>query len=168
MKCLCFSDSHGSSSRMRAALNMHPDAEVVFFLGDGLSDIEPFVTQNSNRAWIYVRGNCDFSPPTLPGKLKRVEEITLEGYKILLTHGDLSGVKSGDDGILRLAEAACADIVLYGHTHIPRESFVRTESGREVYLFNPGSIGHDYPAPSSYGIITLSESGVLFSHGSFV
>ena len=40
MKCLCFSDSHGTSAYMRRALKMHPDAEVVFFLGDGLSDLE--------------------------------------------------------------------------------------------------------------------------------
>ena len=33
MKCLCFSDSHGTSAYMRRALKMHPDAEVVFFLG---------------------------------------------------------------------------------------------------------------------------------------
>jgi predicted phosphodiesterase len=40
MKCLVFSDSHGSSYGMLKALALHPDAEVVFFLGDGLSDAD--------------------------------------------------------------------------------------------------------------------------------
>jgi len=168
MKCLCFSDSHGDSRNMREALSRHPDAEVVFFLGDGLSDIEPIVSADRSRAWIYVRGNCDFFHTTLPGRIKKTEKVTLMGYKIVLTHGDVCGVKYGDDGILRLAEAEDADIALFGHTHLPRENFVRAESGRGIYLFNPGSIGRDYPAPRSYGVITLTESGVLFSHGSFV
>ena len=50
MKCLCFSDSHGNSLGIRRALNMHPDAEVVFFLGDGLSDAENFIMDKS-RMW---------------------------------------------------------------------------------------------------------------------
>ncbi len=37
MKCLVFSDSHGNVSYMKKALRLHPDAEVVFFLGDGLA-----------------------------------------------------------------------------------------------------------------------------------
>lgn len=167
MKILCFSDSHGKTSYMRAALYTHPDAEVIFFLGDGLSDIEPLVSKNPSQTWIYVRGNCDFSHGALPQPPKRVELITLEGKRIAATHGDLVGVKSGDEGLLRLAEANGADIVLHGHTHLPRETFVRTDSERGVYLFNPGSIGEGYPAPS-YGIITVTEKGVLFSHGSFV
>ena len=165
MKCLCFSDSHGSVQGMKKALSLHRDAEVVFFLGDGLSDIESLVSHDRERTWIYVRGNCDFSYSTLPSDARRIESVTLSGYKIVLTHGDLCNVKYGDEGILRLAEANDADLILFGHTHIPREDFVRLPQGKGIYLFNPGSIGRDYPAPQSYGIITLTESGILLSHG---
>ena len=40
MKCLVFSDSHRNTRNMREALLRNPDAEVVFFLGDGLSDAD--------------------------------------------------------------------------------------------------------------------------------
>ena len=39
MKCIIFSDSHGDCESMNSALRKNRDAEAVFFLGDGLSDI---------------------------------------------------------------------------------------------------------------------------------
>ena len=60
MKCIVISDSHGEALALRRILNMHPDCEVVFFLGDGLSDLEPYIS-NKNIASFAVRGNCDRS-----------------------------------------------------------------------------------------------------------
>ncbi len=161
MKCLCFSDSHGRSSGIRRALLTHPDTEVVFFLGDGLSDILPLVSENRNIAWIFVRGNCDIFREIDSREAKTVDDITLMGKKIVLTHGDRYGAKYGYGELVALAKRTDADIVLFGHTHQPYESYY---SEAEVYLFNPGSIGGAYPAPTSYGIIMLTETGVLFSH----
>ena len=50
MKCLVFSDSHGDSRNMREALARNPDAEVVFFLGDGLYDADTVSTGDRIRA----------------------------------------------------------------------------------------------------------------------
>lgn len=166
MKCLCFSDSHGSSYYINKALALHPDAEVIFFLGDGLSDIERVWLQNKNICILAVRGNCDHSSAHLGTQICKTEAITLEGYRIAYTHGDLYGAKYGSGGLLRLADELEADIVLFGHTHSPYERYEKTEKGRGVYLFNPGSIGMGgFGGGASYGVIMLSESGVLLSHG---
>ncbi len=166
MKCLIFSDSHGSSLYIEKAISMHRDAEVIFFLGDGLSDIERFTSRYPAVAFLPVRGNCDFSSLFSGRTVSKAEEITLEGRRIVYTHGDLYGVKYGDGGLLRLAEAKGADIVLYGHTHVPREQYI-TEGGRPIYLFNPGSIGLSYGNSPTYGIMDLTDKGIAFSHGSF-
>ena len=167
MKCLCFSDSHGDSRNIFKALSKHPDAEVVFFLGDGLSDIEVFLQNDKARAWIFVRGNCDFCSTVCGIPAKKLESVTLMGKRIVLTHGDLYGVKYGVDGALGLANSTNADIVLFGHTHEPYlKYFPDLNSG--VYLFNPGSVGKSYNAPASYGVIELRDGGVLFSNVSFV
>lgn len=161
MKCLCFSDSHGSTLGIKRALDTHPDAEVIFFLGDGLSDIEIFIRDRS-RAFLAVRGNCDRDFTLGDLTVKKTDSINIEGRRIVFTHGDLYGVKYGLDGVKKLAYDTNADIVLFGHTHQPLEEYVSTdESG--FYLFNPGSIGGYTP---SYGIINISESGILLSHGS--
>ncbi len=160
MKCLVFSDSHGNTFYMQKALRKHPDAEVIFFLGDGISDAEAVAELDSFRMWVAVRGNCDFSGIFKNSQIKKTEEIELLGKKIFLTHGDLYNVKYGTDRLEYAAEERGADIVLFGHTHIPEERYVSV--GHPFYLFNPGSIS----SPSySYGIITLTENSILLSHG---
>ncbi len=162
MTCLCFSDSHGVGRYMKAALDRHKDAEVVFFLGDGLSDAEKFAECDIvSRTWICVRGNCDYFGTFLGGDIRKVESITLEGKKIVLTHGDLYGVNYGFSGLLGLVEQYSADIVLFGHTHIAMEKYFSDKDGG-VYVFNPGTIGGIREA-ASYGVLTLTSSGALFS-----
>ncbi|MBQ8302356.1 MAG: YfcE family phosphodiesterase [Clostridia bacterium] len=160
MKCLVFSDSHGASYNIRRALSMHPDAEVVFFLGDGLSDLEPLVTDR-RRAILAVRGNCDHSAILGDVLCKKTDAINIEGRRIVFTHGDLYGVKYGLDGVKKLASDTKADIVLFGHTHERLEKYIPTDDGG-FYLFNPGSIGGFKP---NYGIINFTDKGILLSHG---
>lgn len=155
MKILVFSDSHGRDHYMRAALNTHSDAEVVIFLGDGLADF--LSLPKGNIAYLSVRGNCDWHPdysftPT-------VDSITLMDKKIVFLHGHTHGAKSGMGAIRTLASDMSADIILYGHTHVPAEHY---ENG--IYYFNPGSISGSGSAPT-YGIITIRENGILLSHG---
>ena len=162
MKCLIFSDSHGSPFYMSKALKLHRDAEVVFFLGDGLSDAEELAQFDGERMWIAVRGNCDFKTCFRDRPVMKSEEIVLEGRKIFATHGDLYSVKLGLENIKNLANMREVDIVLFGHTHIPREEYV--DGAHPFYLFNPGSISKpNY----TYGILTLTQKSVLFSHGKF-
>ena len=163
MKCLCFSDSHGTSAAMKRAFGMHRDAEVVFFLGDGLSDFEELIYDRS-RAYIAVRGNWDVNGFLGDSMVKKTDSITLMGHRIFLTHGDLYGVKYGLDGISKLAVDHNADLVLFGHTHEPLEKYIPTENGG-YYLFNPGSIGNGYRGRISYGVINITEGGILLSHG---
>jgi len=145
------------------ALRLHSDADVVFFLGDGLDDIESLAAEDESKMWVAVRGNCDFSG-VFRGKLvPKTEEITVGGYKIVLTHGDLYGVKGTTEQLSALACERGADVVLFGHTHLPYEAYI-SDAQKPHYLFNPGSIS-SYNA--TYGIITL-DGGVLLSHGSFV
>ena len=159
MKCLCFSDSHGTSRLMRRALYMHRDAEVVFFLGDGLPDVSEIICEFPTVMFYPVRGNCDFS-----GAFSDVDKtliLNLAGKKIALTHGDLFGVKGGLGGVIALGRRNECDLVLFGHTHIPYEGY---DSDSALYLFNPGSISDTYSG-GSFGIITFRGDDILLSHG---
>ncbi len=167
MKCLCFSDSHGYTYYIKEALRMHPDCEVVFFLGDGLSDIEALASEDTGRKWLAVRGNCDLRALMCGSEVKKTDSITLMGNRITYTHGDLYGAKYGPDGLLGLAERTESDIILFGHTHKPYEKYFPTDNGG-IYLFNPGSIAGSWDSSPTFGVINLTENGVLFSHGSFV
>ena len=145
---------------MREALKLHPDCEVVFFLGDGLMDFEALSLGDNTRMYLAVRGNCDYDGIFRDRFVPKSDSITLFGKKILFTHGDLYGVKYGDGGLVSLANGEDADIVLYGHTHQRRETYLDG-----VYYFNPGSLSASYGTRASYGLITIDDMGVLLSHG---
>ena len=168
MKCLLFSDSHGYAEPMRRALFLHPDAEVVFFLGDGVWDFDRVAGDDRTRTYLAVKGNNDVGARFRGEPVEKVAAITLAGRRILLTHGDLYGARYGEEGLCRLAVSHGADIVLFGHTHLPYERYfpAKEAAGRSFYLFNPGAILPDGAYLSHYGILTLDERNILFSHGS--
>lgn len=95
-----------------------------------------------------VPGNCD-GWTTVPAK----KLITLQGKRILLSHGHLWRVKGGYDAAIADAHKAGADILLFGHTH--RAYCQRMEDG--LWVMNPGA------SRSSYGTILLDHGTIQCS-----
>ena len=148
MRILVLSDSHGMPSRILDAVEAHPEAEALIFLGDGERDLDTVESYyHSLPNVIKVAGNCDFSS-SLP--LLRV--VTLGGKKIYCTHGHAEHVKYGTDELLLRARQE-GDIVLYGHTHTGVTCY---DDG--LYIMNPGSIrdGH-------YGMIDIVPGGIMLN-----
>ena len=158
MKCLIFSDSHGSGNLMREALLMHRDADAVFFLGDGLREFDALASEYNDKMFIAVRGNCDFYSYFKGKEAEKCESIRLSGYKITATHGDLYGVKYGLCGAIKLASDIESDIILFGHTHEPLCE-CRMVGDKTVYFFNPGSL-----SAGSFGILAF-DGAPKFSYG---
>jgi putative phosphoesterase len=139
---------------------------AVVFLGDGLRDLDRI---DFGSVPVYrVLGNCDLFGFGLADDCREEEIFRIAGHTVLLTHGARYGVKSGLGALIAHAASENADLVLYGHTHEPRLDVIPigTRIGdrtltREIYLFNPGSIGQG----GSFGTLTLQENNVLFSHG---
>ncbi len=163
MLILCFSDSHGNPENFERAIKAHPNAELAFFLGDGLSDAEYAAYGNTDKMWLAVRGNCDFKTDFKSVSAKFTEEITLYGKKIIMTHGHIYSAKSSLYGLMELASDRCADVVLFGHTHTPTLE-ARVVGERTVYLFNPGALQQSYFGVPTYGTIDISENGIKFAH----
>lgn len=162
MKCLVISDTHGNSARLGEILAAERDAEVLFFLGDGVRDLEAALTEELNLTVLPVKGNCDIQSSFRSSPLAKTDEVDLLGRRIVFTHGDLYAVKFGTSRLAELARERRADVVLYGHTHHPAEDFVGVD-GRGVYLFNPGAVAGSWDALPSWGVLTLTESSVSFS-----
>ena len=153
---LIFSDSHGGVSQMECVLKKHPAAKHVLFCGDGLRDLEKTENSLKDRILVSVRGNCDgFFGADIPFE----RAFSLCDLSILMMHGHLLGVKGGYGVAAAYAKKRGADILIFGHTHLPYEGRLETADG-SIHLFNPGSIGR-----GSYGVLTIRENGYLFSHG---
>lgn len=168
IKLLVISDSHGRADRVREIASRHKDAEAILFLGDGVRDLE-LIDPIETRAVCAVRGNCDIFSLFSAEKSEFSEErlLVFGEWHILMMHGHTHGVKGGIENALLYAYSKGADILLFGHTHIPVEKYFPEGSivggvtlTRPMYAFNSGSLGE-----SSFGYIEIRGKDILFSHG---
>lgn len=167
MKILVFSDSHGHAEYLRAALAAHRTADAAVFLGDGASDAAAAFSDFPHIPHCILAGNCDSRLALSAAGIDAQQQALLNfgGLRFLALHGHTAHVKSGYGGLLRLASDSGADAVLFGHTHIPENSFIPAPSGleRRLLLFNPGSIG--LSDSHSYGVIHVVDGQISAAHG---
>jgi uncharacterized protein len=98
-----------------------------------------------------VYGNVD--GPELRARLPQVATLELDGFAIVVTHGD----QVGHPTPATLHEAfPRAEIIVYGHTHQPLLELV----DRTVTVMNPGGAGQPrFGIRPSVGILEL-EAGI--------
>ncbi|HEX5574813.1 MAG TPA: metallophosphoesterase family protein [Gemmatimonadales bacterium] len=127
-------------------------AEVDHILHAG--DIGPvdLLTELESLAPVTaVYGNTDHDE--VRDQLPQVAAIELEGFDIVVTHGDQLGSPTPEN--LNAAFPG-AQIIVYGHTHRPLLTIVDVV----VTVMNPGGAGHRrFGLPPSVGILEL-EPGI--------
>lgn len=98
-----------------------------------------------------VYGNTDGFP--LRERLPRVARVQLEGFEVVVTHGD----QFGSPAPARLAaEFPDGEIIVFGHTHRPLLELV----DRTITVMNPGAAGPArFDLRPSVGIMEL-EPGI--------
>lgn len=151
MRIIVFSDSHGNQRNLDYALQAQPNARHVFFLGDCVADIEAIKEFYPERIFHIVKGNCDYSRDE-----PNLNTATVNGVKIIYTHGHTLAVKSTTEHLLARAHQECATIALYGHTHI-----ANTEYAEGVHLVNPGSVSCARAGRNSYAVIDITDKGIM-------
>lgn len=98
-----------------------------------------------------VYGNTD--DLALRAKLPQVAEFELDGFQIVVTHGDQFG--SPNPAVLHEAFPD-AEIIIFGHSHRPLLELV----DKTVTVMNPGGAGASrFGIPPSVGILEL-EPGI--------
>lgn len=160
MKLIVFSDSHGQSFGMRQAAKLHPNADCFLHLGDGNREFESLCAE-LNLPHAAVRGNCDLFG--LSSDLPMKQCLDFGGCRVFLCHGHEYAVKYTDTDLIRAGVQCSADLIMFGHTHIPCEKYLADEGDHGIYLFNPGSISTTH----TYGIVEIvpgrDRSGILTS-----
>jgi uncharacterized protein len=98
-----------------------------------------------------VYGNTDGFD--LRSRVPRVARVELDGFDIVVTHGDQFGSPTPEKLNVAFPEA---QILVYGHTHRPLLTIVDVV----VTVMNPGSAGpRRFTIPPSVGILEL-EAGI--------
>ena len=114
-------------------------ADEIWHLGDVTSRSVIAMISELGRPFRVVRGNCD---SVIEWPL--IETFTLCGVRIHLEHIPPKRLPKN------------TDLLLHGHTHVPRDEMVGT-----VRYLNPGSVGRpNKGAPASYAWLHL-ETGTI-------
>ncbi len=148
------SDTHGNIEAIQEAASHFLAAKVdlVLHLGDDYLDI--LFLEAVNLKVLAVPGlYCpEYLDPAIANR--RIEN--LEGVRILMTHSPAMS-KFDQPSDVDPEEAAPVDIVLYGHTHIPK-----IEEKQGVLWVNPGHLKtHDRRGyPLSYALMNLTPPTV--------
>lgn len=149
MKILIVSDTHGRDTNLEKAVYREAPFDYLIHCGD-VEGREIFIQALAEGPCCMVAGNNDFFCD-----LPREAVITLEGNRILVTHGHYYGVSMDCHGVVDEARARGCRIVMFGHTHRP---VLEEKDG--VLVMNPGSLS--YPRQigrqPSYIVMEVSEN----------
>jgi hypothetical protein len=159
-KLLLFSDSHGSISALKHVFNwakekLPPNDTLcsAVCLGDGLSDISKAADATGFYSdWKLVNGNNDYGI-----SMPETAVFDFADHRFFMCHGHRHGLYNGYQTLLASAKSANADVVLFGHSHVP---FYKIVDG--ISIINPGSVGRSRSRiGETFAIIECSESEPL-------
>ena len=145
------SDSHGHFNQVRKIVEANKELTDCFIhLGDGLEEFQDVSNMYHHLCFVAVKGNNDW------GSIDQKLKVQTWGSKlVMMTHGDLEGVKYNLDGLVKKAAELKVDVVLYGHTHVARCDYING-----VHIINPGSLKESYRTPSSYLSLEISANSI--------
>ena len=154
MKLLILSDSHQEINAMVEAVGRE-QPDMILHLGDHYSDAQELKLYFPELPLHAVEGNTDYAPGA-PGELL----LPIGGKLVYMTHGHFYGVKTGLSSIARKGKSVGADLVLFGHTHVP---LLRDEGN--MTLLNPGSIGRYSRGfgkrEATYAVVTIENGDMV-------
>lgn len=150
MKILVISDTHGVNHNFLTVLKKVSPIDILIHLGD-FQGSESFIEASASCRCEFVAGNNDFF-----NGYPREKLIKLGRHTIFLTHGHRYGVYYGIDVLREAARLRNANIVIFGHTHVPM-----INKADDIWFINPGSIS--FPRQSgripSYIIMEIDSAG---------
>ncbi len=130
------SDTHGNVEGLRQAVSMMLEAapiDLFVHLGDDYDDA--LIFEEYDRDYLRVPGVFSeyYADPSIPNRV--IKEF--EGWRFLLTHTDVSHANDlpSDLKPQNLIRAKQVDVILHGHTHIPR-----LEEIDGILFINPGHL----------------------------
>ena len=129
MRIGIISDTHRFTAAIDKAIPFLQDCDLIVHAGDNVDDGE-YIEAMTDIPVVAVKGNCDFYSD--PGKDE--ETFMAEDKKVFVCHGHRHGAKYTLVYLYEYALDLGADIVIFGHSHVPCY-----EEVKGVIFINPGS-----------------------------
>lgn len=151
MKLLIVSDTHGRHMELEEAIEKEKPFDMLLHLGD-VDRREDEIRKLVDCDVKIVSGNNDYF-----SKLPNDCEFNIGKTRFFMNHGHTHYVHMGTSEIEKEGRRRGADVVLFGHIHVP----VLQESNGMTILC-PGSIGHSRQRSvgQTYAVIEVDDTGV--------
>src|SRR5512136_2257977 len=148
MRLGVIADTHGLLRR--EVLDVFRDVDHILHAGD-LGPLDLLTELEALAPVTAVYGNTDGWD--VRGRLPAVARVELDGFRVVVTHGDQLGSPTPEK---LQAAFPDAEILVFGHTHRPILTLVDVV----VTVMNPGGAGaRRFDLPPSVGILEL-EPGI--------
>lgn len=145
-KVLVVSDTHGSFTSWQRLKSLVGQVDELYHLGDVLyhgprnpipEGYDPARLAEALRSenLFLVRGNCDADVDLLVLGISEAPKILTVSFgqiSFVMSHGELF---ENDEQMLSVLEKHNVQILLYGHTHVPRFEWLGSK-----LIINPGSL----------------------------
>ncbi len=150
MKVIVVSDTHGRVDNFVNKIKAMEKPELIIHLGDYVEDGEK-IQALTNIETIIVKGNNDY----LNNTYKEDILINIGGKNFFITHGHKYGVRYRLDNLMYKGEELGANIILFGHTHVP---LILEEDN--IRIMNPGSVSYPRGVDriKTFGIIDIAKN----------
>ena len=148
-KCLVISDTHGDNRAMMAVIEKEKPFDILIHCGD-VQDNLAAILGTQEYGYFAVRGNCDMFSYAEDERC-----VKLGYYNVFVTHGHRYQVNYRDSALIRVGRKAHADVILYGHTHVPE---IKEDKESGILIVNPGSLSRPRQVPRvpTYAVLTIS------------
>ena len=149
VKIVVISDTHGDNRIIDRVIEKEAPFDYLIHCGDAEISLDHYRMATDKYRFLAVQGNCDFT-----GDLPPILNERILFYNVLITHGHHENVRYGNEDLLRIGMLNHADIILFGHSHVPE---IAEDGG--ILMVNPGS--PTYPRGDgrerTYAVLTLND-----------
>lgn len=149
VKIVVVSDTHGNVKALEQLRQIFIDSDYIVHLGDGARDMKDFYSEFGNKIY-QVDGNCDVFASSLKEFILEIGKV-----KILLTHGDLFGVKTGRERLINYAMKKGCNAVFYGHTHNQEISLIDG-----ITVVNPGTLSY-FASEKTFAYVVINDEKIV-------
>lgn len=149
MRIFVVSDSHGNIEDFLNKIFTMERPDLIIHLGDYVDDGLK-IAESTGVETIIVKGNGDY----FHKDYNEDELVDIKGKKIFMTHGHNYNVRYGVNRLFYKGKELNADLVLFGHTHVP----VVIEEDN-IIIMNPGSssLPRTYDREKTFALLEIEK-----------
>lgn len=120
------------------------------------------------ESYAFTDAALDDSEHAYLASLPDEARVELGGLRVLMVHGSPRKLNEylledrPESSLVRIADGVDADVICFGHVHVPYHRIVTSSTGRTVHFVSDGSVGKpkDGDSRACWALLAVDESGL--------